>query len=50
MHKHTQRLLTGLATLGASLALVQSVQAQALKSNTPGAVMFERVLVKVNGA
>ena len=49
MHKHTQRLLTGLATLGASLALVQSVQAQALKSNTPGAVMFERVLVKVNG-
>ena len=49
MPQHTRRLIAGLATLGASLALVQPAQAQDLKSNTPGAVVLERILVKVNG-
>ena len=49
MQQHTRRLIAGLATLGASLALAQPAQAQDLKSNTPGAVVLERILVKVNG-
>ena len=49
MGKHTQRVITGLAAVGAGLALVQPAQAQALSSNTPGAIVLERILVKVNG-
>ena len=49
MHNHTQRIITGLVTIGASLALAQPAQAQALVSDIPGAVVLERILVKVNG-
>ena len=49
MQKHTQRIITGLAAVCAGLALVQPAQAQALVSNIPGAVVLERILVKVNG-
>ncbi len=49
MQKHVQRIITGLAAVGAGLALAQPAQAQALVSNTPGAVVLERILVKVNG-
>ena len=49
MQKHAQRIITGLVTIGASLALAQPAQAQALVSDIPGAVVLERILVKVNG-
>ena len=49
MKQRAQRIITGLATVGASLALAQGAQAQALVSNIPGAVVLERILVKVNG-
>ena len=49
MQQYTQRVVTGLAAVGAGLALVQPAQAQALSSNTPGAIVLERILVKVNG-
>ena len=49
MQKQTQRIITGLVTIGASLALTQPAQAQALVSDIPGAVVLERILVKVNG-
>jgi peptidyl-prolyl cis-trans isomerase SurA len=49
MHNHTQRIITGLVTIGASLALAQPAQAQPLVSDIPGAVVLERILVKVNG-
>ena len=49
MQKNTQRVITGLAAVGAGLVLVQPAQAQALSSNTPGAIVLERILVKVNG-
>ena len=49
MQKHAQRIITGLAAIGAGLALAQPAQAQTLVSNTPGAVVLERILVKVNG-
>ena len=49
MRRRAQRVITGLAAVGAGLALAQPAQAQALVSNTPGAVVLERILVKVNG-
>ena len=49
MQKHTQRMITGLVTVGASLALAQPAQAQTRVSDIPGAVVLERILVKVNG-
>lgn len=49
MRQLIQRIITGLAACGASLALAQPAQAQALVSNVPGAVVLERILVKVNG-
>ena len=42
MQRHVQRIITGLAAVGAGLALAQPAQAQALVSNTPGAVVLER--------
>ena len=50
MKNHAQRIITGLAAVGAGLALAHPAQAQGLRSNTPGAVVLERVLVKVNGS
>ena len=41
--------IRNLAALGAGLALAQPVQAQGLVSEAPGAVVLERILVKVNG-
>ena len=49
MQKHAQRIITGLAAVGVGLALAHPTEAQTLASNTPGAVVLERVLVKVNG-
>ena len=49
MQKNAQRIITGLAAVGVGLTLAQPAQAQDLVSNTPGAVVLERVLVKVNG-
>ena len=51
MRKHAQRIIAGLVAVCAGLALAQpaQAQAQALASNIPGAVVLERILVKVNG-
>ena len=49
MRKHTQKIITGLATVGVSLSLAQPAPAQVLTSNIPGALVLERILVKVNG-
>ncbi len=43
MQHHTQRIITGLVTVGASLALAQPAQPQALVSDIPGAVVLERI-------
>ena len=49
MQKRAQRIIAGLATVCAGLALAQPAQAQPLASGTQGAVVLERILVKVNG-
>ena len=42
-------VIRGLVAVGAVLAIALAAQAQPLASNTPGAVVLERILVKVNG-
>ena len=49
MQKHAMRVIMGLVAVGAGLAPALPARAQPLASNTPGAVVLERVLVKVNG-
>ena len=49
MQKHTVKVIMGLVVVGAGLAPALSARAQPLASNTPGAVVLERILVKVNG-
>jgi peptidyl-prolyl cis-trans isomerase SurA len=50
MVKHVLLVVTGLSLVGAGLAHAQSSEVgPALVSNSPGAVVLERILVKVNG-
>ena len=49
MQKHVMQVITGLVALGAALASALPAQAQSLITNTPGAIVLERILVKVNG-
>ncbi len=48
MQQYAQRIIAGLTAVCAGLTLAQPAQAQALASSTPGAVVLERILVKVN--
>ncbi len=43
------QLMTGLVVFSGALAMAQPGRTQSLSSNVPGAVVFERILVKVNG-
>ena len=43
------QLMTGLAAFVSALAMAQPGRSQSLSSDVPGAVVFERILVKVNG-
>ncbi|MEC7768875.1 MAG: peptidylprolyl isomerase [Acidobacteriota bacterium] len=43
------QLMTGLVVFSGALAMAQPGRSQSLSSNVPGAVVFERILVKVNG-
>ena len=50
MQKHcVWRIITGLLAVGAGLSIAQPALAQGVVPNTPGAVVLERILVKING-
>jgi len=49
MPRRALHIVTGSVLVVASLALANPVSAQTLTSNTPGALVLERILVKVNG-
>ena len=49
MEQDVRRMITGLVAVGAALALAQPARAQKLTSAVPGAVVLERILVKING-
>ncbi len=49
MQKHAQRIVTSMAVVSAALVLAHPVQAQEFSTNLPGAIVLERILVKVNG-
>ena len=49
MQTRVQRIIGGLAAVGATAALAPSAPAQSLAADTPGTVVLERILVKVNG-
>ena len=49
MQTRVQRIIVGLAAIGAVAAPAQPARAQPLASNAPGAVVLERILVKING-
>ena len=49
MQKHAVHVIMGLVAVVAGLAPALPAQAQPLATNTPGAVVLERILVKVNG-
>ncbi len=48
MLKRVQRIVTGLTVVGAFLALAPLARTQPLVPNTPGALVLERILVKIN--
>ena len=49
MQTRIRHVISGLAVIGATATVVAPAPAQSLASGTPGALVLERILVKVNG-